>query len=165
MCSSHYIYVITIHQQLALSYTIETSCDSMHPCVHSHFTLLPTHLYSLMSQLQLCLDYRYMVSNGSLFEEPGVLCNSSSSCRFRFALQYLQVLHMVYTVRRFFSGPMDQTSYSCAISSVTIEYCQCQGCYYFYNSYLLFLIQLQCSIHPLVSHSSRHLEFPAVVLC
>jgi len=50
---SHYIYVITVHRQFALSYIEETNSGSVQLHVHSHFTLLPTHLLSITSELQL----------------------------------------------------------------------------------------------------------------
>jgi len=42
-----------VHKQLALSYAKETSSISVQPYIYSHFTLLPTRLPSILSELQL----------------------------------------------------------------------------------------------------------------
>jgi len=49
----HYIYNVTVHKQLALSYAKETSSISVQPYVYSHFTLLQTCLPLTLSELQL----------------------------------------------------------------------------------------------------------------
>jgi hypothetical protein len=52
-CTSHYIYSMILHQQIALSYAKEASSGSIQPNGYSHFTLLPTCLLLTMSELRL----------------------------------------------------------------------------------------------------------------
>jgi hypothetical protein len=82
-CAQFSIYYCqTVHRHLARSCTEEINSGRVRPCVHSHFTLVPTCLHSVTSQLQLrvCVAIVAMVKKWVL-NILNVCIPSHSACK------------------------------------------------------------------------------------